>query len=383
MTAEPEGVVDAELVDDDLLPAVVHPVAPVQPLIDQHTILRPGQPVPTAADRPTYSRADFEVSQDTADRSDRAGAANTRRNRDYRIAAFETWCAAQGRVARPCTTATFTEYGNHLMRQGLKANSIRTYMSLIRGWQPIGAKPDGSLLKENLATYRRENARSIRKKQSLPIRLAPLMAILATCDEHHPIGIRDAALLSCGYGILARRSELADLLIEDVTVTDTHVIVFIAMSKTDQEAEGETVRIPDRPDLQPVARMRAWLNVLRSLGVTRGSLFRALTRAGTLQNREGAILRGERLTGDAVNAIVKRRAAAAGVEGAEKMTAHGLRAGPTTDLAKAGVRGRRLNRMGRWADDSRIPEVVYVRLAEDEEGDPLSEIPLHKPTEPS
>jgi hypothetical protein len=84
-----------------------------------------------------------------------------------------------------------------------------------------------------------------------------------------------------------------------------------------------------------------------------------------------------------VNAIVMRRAASAGVEGAEKMTAHGLRAGPTTDLAKAGVRGRRLNRMGRWADDSRIPEVVYVRLAEDEEGDPLSEIPLHKPTEPS
>jgi integrase len=86
------------------------------------------------------------------------------------------------------------------------------------------------------------------------------------------------------------------------------------------------------------------------------------------------------MTGDAINAIVKKRAIAAGLENAAKMTAHGLRAGPTTDLRKAGVTGKRLNRAGRWADDSRMPEVVYVRYGEDEEGDALSAIPVYEET---
>lgn len=381
MTADPGEVVDAELVEDDRLPALRPETAPARPIIGQHTILAPGQHLPTQADQPAYSRLDFEVSADTAERAKRAGAANTRRNRDYRIAAFEAWCAEHGRVAYPCTTATFTEYGNHLIRQGLKPNTIGTYMSLIRGWQPVDAKPDGSRLRENLATYKREAPRRNRKKQSPPIRLPHLMAMLATCDENHPLGVRDAALLSCGYGALTRRIELADLEIEDVTVTDTHVIVYFPISKTDQDAEGATVRIPDRPDLRPVERMRAWLALLHSYGIRRGALFRALTRAGTLQSRVTASERGDFLTGEAINQVVKRRAIRAGIPEAEKVTAHGLRAGPTTDLAKAGVRGKRLNRAGRWVDESRIPETVYVRLAEDEEGDALAEIPVYRPEE--
>ncbi|HEY5834959.1 tyrosine-type recombinase/integrase [Streptomyces sp.] len=382
MSAE-EEVVDAELVEDgELLPAVrpaADPVPAARPLVDRHTVLYPGQLPARPGDGPTYSEQDFYVSEDTAARDRRKGAANTRYNRSSRVALFEQWCAAAGRVAVPCTTATYTEYGNHLIRQGLKATSISTYMSLIMSAQPPGRRPDPTLFREHLATYRRENPRGNRRKRATAIRLAGVMAMLGTCDERHPIGIRDAALLSCGYGVLARRIELADLEVEDVTVTDTEVIVFFPKSKTDQDAEGATVRIKDRPDLEPVRRMRAWLDLLRALGVRRGPLFRALTVAGTLQSRTVATARGDFLTGHAVNEIVKRRAKLAGIPGAEKATAHGLRAGPTTDMAAAGVRGKALNRRGRWADDSRIPETVYVRMAEDEEGDPLEKIPLYRP----
>lgn len=376
-------VVDAELVGDgDRLPAVRPTAEPVpvpagRPLVDQHTVLYPGQLPAQPGEGPAYSERDFYVSPDTAARDQRRGAENTRYNRGRRMEAFKEWCAAAGRVAVPCTTATYTEYGNELIRQGLKATSISTYMSLIMSAQPPGRRPDPTLFREHLTTYRRENPRGNRKKRATPIRLPHLMAMLATCDERHPIGIRDAALLSCGYGVLARRIELADLEVEDVTVTDTEVVVFFPKSKTDQEAEGATVRIKDRPDLEPVRRMRAWLDMLRAFGVRRGPLFRALTVAGTLQSRTVATARGDFLTGQAVNEIVKKRARLAAIPGAEKATAHGLRAGPTTDMAAAGVRGKALNRRGRWADDSRIPETVYVRMAEDEEGDPLEAIPVH------
>lgn len=380
MTGQEVEVVDGELVPDgERLPAV-RAGEPLRPVVDRHTVLAPGELPALAGDGPTYTEADFYISQDTADRSKRAKAANTRRNRKYVVDRFEAWCAEQGRVARPCTTATFTEYGGHLIRQGLKATSISAYMSHIRMWQPIGQRPDATLFREQLATYKREKPRKNRKKQSPPIRLPGLMAMLATCDRS-PTGLRDAALLACGYGTLARRIELADLLIEDLAITDTRILVDFVIDKTHQDGDLPPTAIPDRADIRPVQRMRDWLEMLAALGARSGPVFRALTVAGTLQSRDTASERGQHMTGEAINAIIKRRALAAGVEGAAKMTAHGLRAGPTTDLRKAGVTGKRLNKIGRWAEDSRMPETVYVRFGEDEEGDPLSQIPLYHPPE--
>lgn len=379
-----DEVVDAELVpDSEALPAVraagaVAPPTGPRPLVDFHTVLYPGQLPAQPGEGPQYSEADFYVSQDTADRAQRKKAENTRINRDALMERFKAWCAQGGRVAVPCTTATYTEYGNHLIRQGMKASTISTYMSLIMSAQPPGTRPDPTLFREDLATYRRENPRRAKKKRSPALRLPHVVAMIGTCDERHPIGIRDAALLACGYGTLSRRIELADMEIEDVEVTDAEVIVYFPKSKTDQAAEGATVRIKDRPDLEPVRRMRAWLDLLRALGVRSGPLFRALTVAGTLQSRAVASRRGLALTGAAVNEIVKKRARLAAVPGADKVTAHGLRAGPTTDMAAAGVRGKRLNRRGRWTDESRIPETVYVRMAEDEEGDPLDQVPVYQ-----
>ncbi|MEU6672286.1 hypothetical protein [Streptomyces sp. NPDC046727] len=58
-------VVEGELVDDELLPATV---PPAKPLVDQHTILYPGQAMPTMEDGPRYTRRDYEVSPETARR---------------------------------------------------------------------------------------------------------------------------------------------------------------------------------------------------------------------------------------------------------------------------------------------------------------------------
>lgn len=394
MDAGDNEVVDAELVEGgERLPAIRPSGAlsaalavggpGVRPLVGFHTVLMPGQQPAMPGEGPQYTERDFYVSEDTAARDARKKAKNTRLNRDPLMVRFTAWCERSGRVPVPCTTATYTEYGNHLIEQGLKATTISTYMSLIRSAQPAGMRPDPALFREHLATYRRENPRRGKKKRSTALRLPHVMAMIGTCDERHPAGIRDAAMLACGYGTLSRRIELADMEIEDIEVTDTHVIVYFPKSKTDQAAEGATVRISDRPDLQPVRRMRAWLDLLRALGVRSGPVFRALTVAGTLQTRTGASRRGDALTGEAVNAIVKKRARLAAVPGADKVTAHGLRAGPTTDMAAAGVRGKRLNRRGRWTDESRIPETVYVRMAEDEEGDPLDEIPVYQPDRPA
>ncbi|MGW8777591.1 hypothetical protein ACWGNM_05910 [Streptomyces sp. NPDC055796] len=53
---EEDEVLEAELVDDALLPATVPPSAAPRPLLDRRTILHPGEAVPTDADAPTYTR---------------------------------------------------------------------------------------------------------------------------------------------------------------------------------------------------------------------------------------------------------------------------------------------------------------------------------------
>ncbi|MFC5956786.1 hypothetical protein ACFP51_20605 [Streptomyces pratens] len=111
---------------------------PARPRVDANTVLRPGQAVPTTADPETrYTERDLYVSEETArilDESDPGDSGPMR--------TFKAWCAEQGRVAVPCTTATFTEYSRHLMQRGLKVATIKNYMSLIRTAMPAGKKPD-------------------------------------------------------------------------------------------------------------------------------------------------------------------------------------------------------------------------------------------------
>ncbi|CAL9674657.1 hypothetical protein SUDANB176_07676 (plasmid) [Streptomyces sp. enrichment culture] len=73
-------VVDAELIDeeDGALPALAE-VPTSRPLVGRHTLLRPHAPIPTTADLPAYTEADFRISRETADLVDGAPPANTSR----------------------------------------------------------------------------------------------------------------------------------------------------------------------------------------------------------------------------------------------------------------------------------------------------------------
>ena len=56
------------------------------------------------------------------------------------------------------------------------------------------------------------------------------------------------------------------------------------------------------------------------------------------------------------------------------MTSQGVRAGAATDLAEAGVRGKALNRAGRWREDSHTAEEVYVRPLDGEQPNPFAAV---------
>lgn len=364
MTQHESEVVDAELVDDDHLPAVSSPAAPVRPTLTQHTILRPGE-LPTTQ-RPQYTERDFYVSEETARRMDEQSAPkNTDRNYRSQRGMFERWCDDMGRVANPCTTATYVEYIASLIAQDrYSPNSLKTHKSAIRSMQPEDAKPGTRVVNGMINEYAKQWGKRNRVKKAPAITDAMFRAMVASCDQRHPIGIRDRCALVLGRGALNRRIELADLIIPDVDVDDDFVTLGIRFDKTHQDGDGEPTHIPAAPDdllVCPVDATRAWFNMLHRLGVRDGAFFRALTSAGTLQNRAAATTRGDHVSGDAVNDWVRGRAYKAGLKNWQDITAHGLRRGGAQEIADAGGDP---TKQGRWKPGSAVVKREYLDRAQ-------------------
>lgn len=363
VSEDPE-VVDAELVDDDHLPTVTHLPPSARPVVDQHTILYPGQAIPTEADQPTYTERDIKVSERTAERLENQSAPkNTLVNYRSQRKRFAAWCKVHDRVVRPCTTATYVEYLAHLIALGRSPNAISAAMSAVRTWMPEEKAPGTKSARKMLTEYRKEWSNRTGVRKAPPITDELLRAMVATCDLRTTAGLRDRCMLLLGRGALNRRSELADLSIADVSVDDQFVTLHIRTSKTDQDARGEYTHVPADPDplMNPVAAVREWLTMLNSLGVREGALLRALTSRGTLQSRATATRRGDHVTGDAINDWVRNRAYLAGEKDWQKITSHGLRRGGAQAIADAGGDP---TKQGRWKPGSSVVRREYLDRAQ-------------------
>lgn len=382
MTEYDVEIVDAEVVDGILLPAVRAEAPPARPIVDRHTILVPGEALPTEADQPTYTERDLYVSEATAERlKNKSKPKNTSRTYDNQRHLFAEWCAREGRVAKPCTTATYVEYIATLIEDGRAPNAISVAMSAIRTWMPDDKKPGTTEARGMLNEYRKEWAKRVGVKKAPAITDKMLREMVATCDPTDPTGIRDRCALLLGRGALNRRIELADLTIGNVTIEADGVALWFSSSKTDQEAKGEETFIPawDDPAIDPVRATRAWLDVLHHLGVHDGALFRALTKGGTLQSRVRATERGEHVTGDAINEWVRGRAQAAGLPGWQKVTAHGLRRGGAQAISDAGGDP---TAQGRWKEGSATVKREYLGRTQSRANNPwlkLARAPKEEP----
>lgn len=168
-------VVDAELVADALPAVLADPAAVLagvfaRPVVTQHTVLRPGE-IPTT-ERPAYTAADFYVSEETARAIDeQARPENTDRNYRSQRGMFERWWAEMGRVAVPCTTATYIEYIAALTARGkYSPNTLKAHKSAVRSMQPEDAKPGtavvNGLIKEYAKSWNKRNR--VKKAPAIP-----------------------------------------------------------------------------------------------------------------------------------------------------------------------------------------------------------------------
>ncbi len=149
----------------------------------------------------------------------------------------------------------------------------------------------------------------------------PLEAMLATCNDGL-IGARDRALLLFAWASGGRRrSEVTAATMEQLRLVDPETYLYrMTHSKSDQLGAGSDM---DKPLLGvAAAALTAWLQASK---ITHGPIFRRI---------RGSIV-GETLEPQAVRAIVKRRAALAGLKG--DYSAHSLRSGFMTEAGRQNV----------------------------------------------
>jgi integrase len=140
-------------------------------------------------------------------------------------------------------------------------------------------------------------------------------------------GARDRALLLMGFAGGFRRSELAALGVEDVTLCEEGLIVRLRRSKTDQEGAGRLVALPygSNPSTCPVRACRKWRD---ESGIQEGALFRGIDRHGALAPAP--------LHKDSIGLIVKRAVQRIGLAPAD-YAGHSLRAGLATEAYRNGA----------------------------------------------
>jgi integrase len=169
-----------------------------------------------------------------------------------------------------------------------------------------------------------------RRRQAAALTSAELKKLVAACGGDLA-GLRDRALLLLGFAGALRRSELVAVEREHLRFTEAGLRLLIPTSKTDGEGRGVDLGITrgKRPETCPVRALETWLE---ASDCRFGPVFRKIDRWGTIEHRA--------LGGDAVRDILRKRALAARitVEGGERLSPHGLRAGFVTEAYMAGAR---------------------------------------------
>jgi len=223
-------------------------------------------------------------------------------------------------IPLPATLETVAEYLADLAKEGYKYSTIARRVASISVMHQIArydSPTRNPIVRGVLKGIARDSGTA--KKQAVPLRLSEIRRVIYRLNDGLQAK-RDRALLLLGWHLAARRSELVDLDVEDLEVTEDGMRVTIRHSKTDQTGRGETFGIPYCGKDESMCAVRAVRDWIDAAGIESGPLLRAVNRHGQVQTG--------RLLGRTVERVIQRYSPGCG--------GHSLRAGFITDQYSIG-----------------------------------------------
>ncbi|WP_050929911.1 tyrosine-type recombinase/integrase [Aestuariivita boseongensis] len=265
------------------------------------------------------------------------------------VEAFETWCLTKGLghpfPAKVETVCRFLEDEGRTKA----ASTVRRRLYAIRKVHRLLRMPDPTHDEDvTLAQRRVRRGKPRRPQQAKGLTRTYLERFLET-EPDTPWGLRNRAMLSLGYELLTRRSELVALRDEDLTHREDGTMrVLIRRSKSDPFGDGRiaftSVRTADL--------MREWI-AWRGPGI--GSLFCPIYQEKPI-NRS--------LETTTVKRLIKNAARRVGLDEAEidAFSGHSMRVGAAQDLLASGFDTAAIMRAGGWKSVNVLAR--YLEFAE-------------------
>jgi site-specific recombinase XerD len=248
---------------------------------------------------------------------------------------FAAWCAGNGLAELPAAPPTVAGYIAQLAERDRKVSTIRRRLAAIAYAHRLKGFPgpqDAEPVKAVLSGIRRRIGVAVERKAPATARtLQEMTGVRRQTEAAAPDlrTLRDRASLLLGFAAALRRSELVGLDVKDLEFVDRGLIVHIRRSKTDQDAAGAEIAVPNGTKLKPVTAVREWL---AAAAIASGPIFRPIGKGN--QNRQS--VKPTRLTDKSVADIIKRYAAAAGFDAAT-FSGHSMRAGFITSALENGA----------------------------------------------
>ena len=250
------------------------------------------------------------------------------------IEIFENWCLKYGVEPFPAPVPAICQFLEE--EAPVKAPStIRRRLYAIRKAHRLLQLPDPTYHEDINLTFRRiRRAKHTRPKQAKGLTRAYLDAFLAV-QEDNPWGLRNRAMLSLGYELLTRRSELVALTSDDLEDRDDGTLrVIIRRGKADPFGEGR-IAFTSRTTASLVKDWLDW----RGPHIT--YLFCPIYQGNAIERS---------LSTTSVKSLIKSSAKKAGLDAEEvhSFSGHSLRVGAAQDLLCAGFDTAAIMRAGGW-----------------------------------
>lgn len=278
---------------------------------------------------------------------------------------FCEWCEYHHVSAYPAIPETIINYINDLA-DNAKANTVaRRISALTENFDAAGVQDNPCrfpIVKNALRGIKR--MKGVMQHGKLPILFDDIKEMMTYLEGNTLQQARDKAILLVGFYGAMRRSEIANLEVNDIQFTRLGMLLTLRKSKTDQFDQGQLIAIPivQEKNICAVHALKEWLHLS---SITSGPVFRGFTRNHTI--------RKTKISDKTIALIVKHYAALVGMDPKE-YGAHSLRHGFATTAAQHHVEERDIMRQTRHKSQAVVRRYI-------DEADRLIDNPIFKITE--
>ena len=278
---------------------------------------------------------------------------------------FCDWCEYHQLSSFPAQPETIVNYINDLA-DNAKANTVaRRISALTENFDAAGIKDNPCrfpIVRNALRGIKRMKGTIQRGK--LPILFDDIKEMLTYLEGDELQQARDKAILLIGFYGAMRRSEIANLEVDDLQFTRLGLLLTLRKSKTDQFDRGQMIAIPLVQD-EEICAVRALKHWLKLSDISSGPVFRGFTRNHTI--------RKTKISDKTIALIVKHYVGLMGMD-PKDYGAHSLRHGFATSAAQHQVDERQIMRQTRHKSQAIVRRYI-------DEADRLIDNPIFKITE--